>query len=143
MTEDAPHRILVADDVPFAADAVWGIIGDFHGIRKWALVVADETPEITSEGEFRIISMGDGRQVREQLVARDEHSYTYTLPRPDLRSYLSTIRVVPLASGQSRIELEILFEVDDGVDVAPIEARLGKFCGQNLKAMKAALASAA
>ena len=40
-------EVTATDDVPVNADKVWSVIGDFSGIRKWAVLVQAETTEQT------------------------------------------------------------------------------------------------
>ncbi len=83
--------------------------------------------------------MPDGRIVRELLVKEDAHSYTYTLDRPDMKEYFSTVRVAPVSGTASRIELTIQFvPVDEGA-IPEIGERLTKNGRGNIKAMKRAL----
>lgn len=56
------------EDVPLPADKVWSVIGDFAGIRKWAVLVQSETLEDTPAGKVRVLTMGNGASVRELLV---------------------------------------------------------------------------
>jgi hypothetical protein len=132
-------EVTVTDDIPMGADAVWNVIGDFSGIRKWAVLVKEESTEETPKGKVRSLTMPDGRVVRELLVKHDAHSYTYTLDRPDMKEYFSTVRVAPVSGAASRIELTIQFvPVDDGA-TAEIKERLTKNGRGNIKAMKRAL----
>jgi hypothetical protein len=87
----------------------------------------------------RSLTMPDGRVVRELLVKHDAHSYTYTLDRPDMKEYFSTVRVAPVSGAASRIELTIQFvPVDEGA-TAEVKERLTKNGRGNIKAMKRAL----
>ena len=56
------------EDVPLPADKVWSVIGDFAGIRKWAVLVQSETVEDTPAGKVRLLTMGNGATVRELLA---------------------------------------------------------------------------
>ena len=133
------HAVTVIEDVPLGADAVWGVIGDFSGIRKWASLVQNETTEQTSEGKVRTLTMPDGRVIRELLTDEGARFYTYTLDRPDMKAYFSTVSVKPAGEAASRIELVVRFNPKDEDALAETSEQLTKFCRGNIKAMKRAL----
>ncbi|HZC15413.1 MAG TPA: SRPBCC family protein [Caulobacteraceae bacterium] len=133
------HEVTVGEDVPLSADAVWSVIGDFSGIRKWATAVEGESTEQTSEGKVRTLNMPGGRTVRELLADEGEHFYTYTLDRPDMKAYFSTVSVRPKGADSSRIELVVKFEPKDADKLEETRDQMGRFCGGNLKAMRRAL----
>ena len=133
------HEVNVGADVPLSADAVWKVIGDFSGIRKWATAVEAESTEQTADGKVRTLSMPGGRTVKELLADEGEHFYTYTLNRPDVKSYFSTVSVKPAGADASRIELIVKFEPNDAAKLDETKDQMGRFCGGNLKAMKRAL----
>src|ERR1700709_1096797 len=94
------------EDVALPADKIWSVIGDFAGIRKWAVLVKSETVEETPNGKVRSLVMPDDRVVKERLAAHSQYSYTYTmLERPEMADYRSTVAVIPLDDNNSRIEL--------------------------------------
>jgi hypothetical protein len=64
------------EDVPLPADKVWSVIGDFSGIRKWAVLVEAETTEDTPAGKVRTLNLLKGRVVSKR-IARNGHA----LPR--------------------------------------------------------------
>lgn len=134
------HDVTAGEDVALSAEAVWGVIGDFSGIRKWATLVESETTEDTADGKVRTLTMPGGRVVRERLVESGDHFYTYTLPRPDMVDYVSTVSVKPVGPGASHIELIVRFTPKDETALTEIGEQLGKFLRGNLKAMKRALA---
>src|SRR5580698_3146769 len=107
------HTVTHTEDVPLSATAVWDVIGDFSGIRKWAGLVEAESTEQTSEGKVRTLTMPGGRTVRELMTEEGEHFYTYTLDRPDMKAYFSTVSVKPAGEAASRIELVVKFEPKD------------------------------
>ena len=78
------------EDVNLPADKVWGTIGDFAGIRKWAVLVEKESVEDTPSGKVRTLNMPEGRVVKELLGAHSQYSYTNTMiGRPCARSPLT------------------------------------------------------
>ena len=135
------RKLTLADSVPQSADAVWAVIGDFSGIRKWAPAVEAESTETTPEGKVRTLTMPGGRQIAELMTDAGPHHYSYTLPRADLTTYISTVAVTPVDGGGSMIELSVLYEPAEGVDMNEATTNLLKFLGGNLKAMKRAAAA--
>jgi hypothetical protein len=133
------HEVRVGDDVPLGADTVWAVIGDFSGIRKWAGAVEAERTEVTDKGKVRTLTMPGGRTVAELLTDEGPHHYTYTLERPDMTAYYSTVSVVPGDAHSSRIELVVRFEPRDPATLESATEGLTKFCRGNIKAMKRAL----
>ena len=133
------QEITASEEVPLGADAVWAVIGDFGGISKWSKLVVDEKLEETPEGRFRLLTLRDGKSFRERLVEEGPHHYTYTLPRPGTKTYLSTVSVKPVSDSSCRIELIVRFEPADGASVDELADQMAGFCRGNLKAMKRAI----
>ena len=129
----------VSEEVPLSADAVWNVIGDFDDIRKWAPAVMATTSEVTPEGRVRTLSMPpDGRQIKELMIDKGAYSYTYTVIG-GVKGSSSTVSVVPVDAGKSRIELRVVFDTLPNMnEEQSVEAR-AKFVRGNLKAMKKAL----
>lgn len=134
------RKLTLGDKVPYSAEAVWAVIGDFSGIRKWARIVEAESSEQTPEGKVRTLTMQGGREVKELMTAEGPHHYTYTLKRPDMAAYFSTVSVRPIDAGASMIELTVEFEPAEGGDLTEATDNFIKFLGGNLKAMKRAVA---
>jgi hypothetical protein len=132
------RRLSLGDEVAKSADEVWAVIGDFSGMRKWAPIVEEESTEDTPEGPVRTLTMRGGRQVKELKVDGGPHHYTYSLNRPDMKTYRSTVSVKPLDGGRCWIELTIQFDPADGTDMTEATDNFLKFMGGNLKAMKRA-----
>ncbi len=133
------QEVRIGEDVPMGADAVWAVIGDFSGIRKWAGAVEAESTEVTAKGKVRTLTMPGGRQVVELMTDEGPHHYTYTLDRPDMEAYFSTVSVLPGGADASRIEYVIQFTPKDASAVETLTESLTKFCRGNIKAMKRAL----
>ncbi|MGA0602517.1 SRPBCC family protein [Caulobacter sp. KR2-114] len=134
------RKLALADEVAQSADSVWAVIGDFSGMKKWAPIVESESTEDTPQGPVRTLVLG-GRTVKELRVDAGPHHYTYTLDRPDMRLYRSTVSVKPLAADRCLIELVVEFDPADGVDMTESTTNFLKFLGGNLKAMKRAAAA--
>jgi len=133
------HELRVGEDVALGADAVWAVIGDFSGIRKWAGAVEAESTEVTPKGKVRTLTMPGGRTISELMTDEGPHHYTYTLDRPDMDAYFSTVSVVPGDANSSRIEYVISFQPKDPTAVEALTEQLTKFGRGNIKAMKRAL----
>ena len=128
------------EDVDLPADTVWNVIGDFGGIRKWAVLVQNESVEETPAGKIRTLMMPENRVVKERLAARSQYSYTYTMvDRPEMADYRSTVAVIPLDDTHSRIELIVHLSPSEGQTDEDITARYTRNLRGNLRAMKKAL----
>jgi hypothetical protein len=128
------------EDVNLPADTVWSVIGDFAGIRKWAVLVQSESVEDTPEGKVRTLVMPENRVVKERLAAQSQYSYTYTMvDRPEMVDYRSTVAVVPLDATNCRIELIMHLNPSGGQTDEDITARYTRNLRGNLRAMKKAL----
>ena len=126
-------------DVDLPAQQVWDVIGDFAAISKWASIVQGQTTDDTPEGRVRTLTMSPDRTVRELEVVSSQFSYTYAmLDRPPTYEYRSTIAVIPLDAGRSRILL-VHRVVDPEQDDSALADLYTKFLRGNLKAMRAAL----
>jgi mxaD protein len=105
--------------------ATWSVIGDYCAIEKWHPAIAK--CEIVSggnnrAGSVRVLTLGDGAKVREELVKHDAkaHMYIYKIlegPLP-VASYVSTISVLPGSTGGSVVEWKSTFKAAPGVDDA-------------------------
>ena len=128
------------EDVPLPADKIWSVIGDFAGIRKWAVLVKSESVTDTPAGKVRSLVMPDDRVVKELLAASSQYSYTYTmLERPEMADYRSTVAVIPLDKDNSRIELIVSLSASGETTEEQITERYTKNLRGNLRAMKKAL----
>jgi Polyketide cyclase / dehydrase and lipid transport len=128
------------EDIEMSADAVWGVIGDFAGIRKWAVLVQSESVENTPSGTVRTLVMPEDRVVKERLVVQSQYSYTYAMvDRPEMADYRSTVAVVPLDDKYCRIELIMHMTPAEGQTEEEITARYTRNLRGNLRAMKKAL----
>ena len=128
------------EDVNLPAATVWSVIGDFGGIRKWAVLVKSESVEDTPSGKVRTLVMPEDRVVKERLVVQSQYSYTYAMVnRPEMADYRSTVAVVPLDGNHCRIELIVHMAPPEGQTEEEINARYTRNLRGNLRAMKKAL----
>jgi hypothetical protein len=133
------HDLKVSDEATLSAEAVWAVIGDFSGVRKWAPALEAESTEVTPKGRVRTLTMPGGRTVQELLTDEGPWHYTYTLDRPDMNAYFSTVSVVPGDASSCRIEYILKFDPKDASTLEATTEQLTKFCRGNIKAMKRAL----
>jgi hypothetical protein len=87
----------------------------------------------------RTLTMPGGRVVSELCTSEGPHHYTYTLKRPDLKAYFSTVSVKPAGPGATEIVLRVEFEPNTAEELDEKTEQLTKFVRGNLKAMKRAL----
>jgi Polyketide cyclase / dehydrase and lipid transport len=132
--------VSMSEDINLPADTVWEVIGDFGGIRKWAVLVKSESLEDTPSGKVRTLVMPEDRVVKERLVVQSQYSYTYAMmDRPEMADYRSTVAVVPLDESHCRIELIMHMTPPEGQTDDEITARYTRNLRGNLRAMKKAL----
>lgn len=93
-TEEAPPTLEVSKSMTINAglDYVWGYAGDFCAIATWHPAV--ETCETTEEDgtTYRILTLGDGAQLKERHDGETATGYSYTIiegPLP-VKDYSST-----------------------------------------------------
>ena len=104
-------------------EAVWSLIGDYCAIQKWHPAVAKcEIASGTNNraGAVRVLTLGDGATIREELVNHDAKARTYTYkilesPLP-VMSYSGRITVLPGPSGGSVVEWKSTFKAAPGAD---------------------------
>ena len=134
---------VATEEVPLSADAVWKVIGDFAGIRKWAPAGMEESVDRSApEGVVRTLKMPpDGRVIRELLAAEEKYAYTYRYigQHRFASEYQCTIRVIPVDAGKSRIELKSEFTPRPELNAEEVAGNMQKSVSGNLKAMKRAL----
>jgi len=96
------------------ADAVWALVGDFHGLAGWLPGVDKSEP--LDGGSKRRLSTRDGHFVLERLVARDDAArrvdFEVLESQLPTKNYFGTWRVTPLADGTSLFEWFADFEPD-------------------------------
>ena len=104
------------------ADAVWARIRDFNGLSDWypEVIVKSEIEggqAGDAVGAVRSITLGDGTNIREKLLAHsdEKRSYTYDFQKTpfDVDNYNATIRVTPVTDGgKAFVEWWTTFDCD-------------------------------
>lgn len=102
-------------------EETWSLIGDYCAIEKWHPAVAK--CEIVSgannrAGSVRVLTLGDGAELREELLKHDAKARTYSYeilesPLPVV-SYVATITVLPGSTGGSVVEWKSTFKAAPG-----------------------------
>ncbi|OHV06967.1 SRPBCC family protein [Mycobacterium talmoniae] len=116
-------------------DAVWSVLGDFHGLAAWVNRIRSNEPENGAGpgavGSVRNLTLEpDGDTARERLVRYDaaDRSYSYefagAIPFP-ASSYRGTVHVLPVTDANTTF-LEWYGEFDCEPDVLDEIART--FC---------------
>lgn len=95
-----------------SADAVWALVGDFHGLATWLPGV--EKSEPLDGGTRRRLSTRDGHFVIERLVAKDDAvrrvDFEVLQSALPTTNYFGTWRVTPQSDGTSLFEWFAEFE---------------------------------
>lgn len=124
-------------DVDRSAEEVWKKVGGFCDIKDWLNLPCEITSGSGDLGTVRSLTVPRGTtKIDEVLVAKTEHSYTYTQPTTTIL-YHGTLEVVPQGKHKSRINYSLVW------DQAPLpndEAK-GKDRDQRTKTFTAALES--
>jgi len=130
----------VGVDVGVPPDTAWELAGDPVRICDWFAPVK----EITLDGDMRTVVMGNGAQLVEELVDRDDDARTYSyIVRsgiPGLTSHKATIRVEEAPGGSRVLWRQTATSEVEGYD---IEARLSGAMTAALQELRGRLEGAA
>lgn len=99
-------RAYVSTVLDHGIDAVWAVLGDFHGLAGWIGRIRESAAEDGTGpgtvGSVRHLTLDPGgHRVRERLVAYDaaDHRYSYefadAIPYP-VRAYRGTVHLLPV-----------------------------------------------
>lgn len=122
-------------DVDKSADEVWKKIGGFCDIKDWLSLPCEITSGSGDLGTVRSLTVPRGNaKIEEVMVAKTDHSYTYTQPTTTIL-YHGTLEVVPEGKHKSRINYSLVW---DQAPLANDEAK-GKDRDQRTKNFTAAL----
>ena len=107
----------VSVDVAVPASAAWGLVGDPGRVHEWFGPVASTT--IVGDGRHAV--MGNGAELVERLVDRDDaarrYSYTVLAGIPGLTSHRATISVDEIPSGSPVSWRQTATPVDPEYDI--------------------------
>jgi hypothetical protein len=102
--------ILRTTDLPVSADRAWAVVGKPESMSQWHPAIQSSQVQ----GTARTCVLPDGAQIHEEIRAHDDgaRSYTYVITQSPLpvKDYASTIKVVSLDSGGSRLEWSCSYE---------------------------------
>lgn len=124
-------------DVDRSADEVWKKVGGFCQIKDWLNLPCEITSGSGDLGTVRSLTIPRvGTKVEEVMVAKTDHSYTYTQPNTTIL-YHGTLEVVPAGKHKSRINYSLVWDQTPLAD----EAAKTKDREQRTKTFTAALES--
>ena len=124
------------------AASVWEMVGDFNGLNVWHPAVAGSELQGsgTTEGDTRLLTLGDGATINETLMAYDAEamSYQYMITESPLpvADYVSSISVVAIDEAQSKVIWESTFMAAGATDEEAAGAIKGIYVS-GLDALKA------
>lgn len=111
--------------VQSSPENVWGVLREFNGLSDWMPAIANSRLTTGSEGApgaVRHLTLGDGGELDEELLALDHDAMTMTYriigENPfGVRRYVSTVRVAPLTmTGDSFVEWWSEYDADAGAE---------------------------
>ncbi len=115
-------------DAPF--EQVWRTLRDFNGLTQWHPAIAGSVIEgggpADAVGCVRHLTLGDGAEIREQLVALSDLDYRYQYrilesPLP-ITNYLASVTLRPVTHGdQSHVDWAAQFDVGTDDQAAVLE----------------------
>jgi len=118
--------------VDASPETTWKMIGNFNHLDVWhPVVVASELTSGTSQslGAIRVLTLGNGAQITEKLVANDNANKTYSYaitesPLP-VDDYVGTIKVTAIADGKSMVTWSSTFDAKNATDEESKASTLG------------------
>lgn len=104
-------------------ETTWKMIGDFNHLDVWhPVVVASTIEKGTSDvvGAERLLTLGNGANITEELVKNDAaaHSYTYAIVKSPLpvSDYVSTISATAGPEGKTVVTWSSSFDANGATD---------------------------
>jgi len=133
------HTVHETIAIAAPAAAVWKQVRDFGGLSAWLPSIASSeivVGENNVVGAVRLLTLPDGGQVREELLAHDDatHSLSYSIleaPLP-VKDYRSTITVRKAGEGT---EVEWNGSFDAGPEMVEVFTGIYRGGLENLKSM--------
>jgi len=121
-------REIVVDRPPAT---VWKLLGAFNALDVWLPPVQASTftGDGSKPGAIRVLDLGNGTTVTEELVAYDRAQRTYSYrflqaPLP-VKNYVATLRVREATGGKSLVQWQSTFDANGAPDDKAREAILG------------------
>ncbi|MDQ4119796.1 MAG: SRPBCC family protein [Actinomycetota bacterium] len=108
-----------------APEPVWTVLREFNGLSGWMPAIAASRLTAGTEGApgaVRRLTLGDGGELDEELLALDDGAMTMTYrivgENPfGVRRYVSTVRVAPLTmTGETFVEWWSEYDADAGAE---------------------------
>lgn len=97
-------------DVDKPADEVWKKVGGFCDIKDWLNLPCEITSGSGDLGTVRSLTVPRvGTKIEEVMVAKTDHSYTYTQPTTTIL-YHGTLEVVPAGKHKSRLNYSLVWD---------------------------------
>ena len=124
------------------AASLWEIVGAFNGLNVWHPAVAgsDLQGNGTTEGDTRLLTLGDGATINETLMAYDadgmRYQYMITESPLPVADYVSSISVEAIDDTQSKVIWESTFMAAGATDEEAAAAIKGIYVS-GLDALKA------
>lgn len=138
-----PHYIVLTltQDINASADKAWSRIGKYCDIGQWGI---PGCTIISGDGGLGSVRSLNNGAILEVMVAKTEHSYTYTQPVREgvpYNLYHGTIEAVPVTPTTSQIRYTFVYDnsmlADDAArekEIANRKARFGKMLA-NIKVL--------
>jgi mxaD protein len=140
----AQEKVTVMHEETIGKDAasVWEVVGDFNGLSVWHPAVAESELQGsgTSEGDTRLLTLGNGATINETLKAYDAQAmmYQYAITESPLpvADYVSSISVEAIDDSQSKVIWQSTFMAQGATDEEAAAAIKGIYVA-GLDALKA------
>lgn len=134
-------EVRVSEEFDAPAEAVWRIVGAFHGLDRWFPGVESCTRDDTAWGEVRLANLG-GRVTPERLEAYDLAAMTCAwslVDTPLLGPHRSTLSVSPISGTRSRADWLFTAEPRPPLDPQRIAENTARLYGAALASVKASV----
>lgn len=134
-------KLQVVTEFEAPAQAVWQIMGAFHGLDRWFPGVTACTRDDAAWGEVRLAALGD-RVTPERLEFYDNAGMSCAwslVDAPLLGEHRSTLTITALSAGRSRAEWVFFADLQPPLDAERIEENTRRLYGAALAAVKAAV----
>lgn len=134
-------EVRVSEEFNAPAEAVWRIVGAFHGLDRWFPGVDACTRDEGAWGEVRLASLG-GRVTPERLEAYDRATMTCAwslVDAPLLGPHRSTLSVSAVSDRRSRADWAFVAEPQPPLDPDRIAENTARLYGSALASVKASV----